>query len=80
VNRVPRRFIDRLLSLVHPVHRYHCRAFTCNWEGNLRRGASDSDRGTLSRTPAQGTRDAAGSRDDPQDLRYTERRATANAR
>jgi len=35
VNRVPRRFIDRLLSLVCPVHRYHCRSFICNWEGNL---------------------------------------------
>jgi hypothetical protein len=36
LNRVPRRFIDRLLSLVYPVHRYHCRSFMCNWEGNLR--------------------------------------------
>ena len=36
VNRVPRRFIDRVLSLVYPVHRYHCRSFDCNWEGNLR--------------------------------------------
>lgn len=36
LNRVPRRFIDRLLSLVYPVHRYRCRSFDCNWEGNLR--------------------------------------------
>jgi hypothetical protein len=36
LNRVPRRFIDRLLSVVYPVHRYHCRSFSCNWEGNLR--------------------------------------------
>ena len=36
LNRVRRRFIDRLLSLVYPVHRYRCRSFDCNWEGNLR--------------------------------------------
>ena len=36
LNRVPRRFIDRLVSLVYPVHRYHCRSFACAWEGNLR--------------------------------------------
>ena len=36
LNRVPRRFIDRLLSIVYPVHRYHCRSFACNWEGNVR--------------------------------------------
>jgi hypothetical protein len=35
LNRVPRRFIDRVLSLIYPVHRYHCRSFVCNWEGNL---------------------------------------------
>ena len=36
LNRIPRRFIDRVLSLFYPVHRYHCRSFVCNWEGNLR--------------------------------------------
>jgi len=35
VNRIPRRFVDRLLSIAYPVHRYHCRSFICNWEGNL---------------------------------------------
>jgi hypothetical protein len=44
VNRVPRRFIDRLMSLVHPVHRYHCRSFVCSWEGNLSCGPTESDR------------------------------------
>ena len=33
--RVRRRFIDRVLSFFYPVHRYHCRSFVCNWEGNL---------------------------------------------
>jgi hypothetical protein len=35
VNRIPRRFIDRVISVVHPVHRYRCRSFICNWEGNM---------------------------------------------
>jgi hypothetical protein len=43
VNRVPRRFIDRLLSLFLPVHRYHCRSFICHWEGNLLYPARPSD-------------------------------------
>ena len=36
LNRVRRRLVDRLLSFFYPVHRYHCRSFVCNWEGNLR--------------------------------------------
>ena len=43
VNRVPRRFIDRLISLAYPVHRYRCRSFICNWEGNLLYEAQDAD-------------------------------------
>ena len=43
LNRVPRRFIDRLISLVYPVHRYHCRSFDCNWEGNVRYLATEAD-------------------------------------
>jgi len=41
LNRIPRRFIDRLISLVYPVHRYHCQAFVCNWEGNIRHTEAD---------------------------------------
>ncbi len=37
VERVHRRFLDRLLSLVRPIRRYRCKGFHCNWEGNLRR-------------------------------------------
>ena len=38
VERVRRRFIDRLVSLITPVHRYRCQAkgWGCGWEGNLR--------------------------------------------
>ena len=36
VIRMPRRFVDRLVSIVVPVHRFRCRSFGCNWEGNLR--------------------------------------------
>ena len=38
VERVPRRFIDRLVHFYSPVHRYHCLAkgWGCSWSGNLR--------------------------------------------
>lgn len=35
--RVARRPIDRLLSLVRPMHRYQCSALECGWQGNLSR-------------------------------------------
>jgi predicted RNA-binding Zn-ribbon protein involved in translation (DUF1610 family) len=33
--RVHRRVVDRLYSLFHPVHRYHCTSLECGWQGNL---------------------------------------------
>jgi hypothetical protein len=36
VTRVPRRFVDVLLSAFVPVRRYRCRSLDCGWEGNLR--------------------------------------------
>jgi hypothetical protein len=56
--RIPRRFIDRVISVVHPVHRYRCHSFICSWEGNLPSTALVSDRGNalaatvLNRAPA----------------------------
>lgn len=35
VLRVPRRLVDRLYSLFHPVHRYQCTSLECGWQGNL---------------------------------------------
>ena len=35
LERVPRRFSDRLASLIRPLHRYRCRADGCGWEGTL---------------------------------------------
>jgi len=35
-NRIPRRLVDRLLSIFTPVCRYRCRSMICGWEGNLR--------------------------------------------
>jgi hypothetical protein len=35
--RVPRRLVDRCVSLVFPVQRYKCLSPECLWEGNLRR-------------------------------------------
>jgi len=35
-HRIPRRFIDRLLSIFMPVRRYRCQSMKCTWEGNLR--------------------------------------------
>ena len=60
LNRIRRRFVDRLLSLVYPVHRYHCGSFVCNWEGNLRytlelprSAALESYSGVQRRLPSQ---------------------------
>ena len=36
LDRVRRRPVDRLTSLFSPVQRFHCRSFTCRWEGNLK--------------------------------------------
>jgi hypothetical protein len=36
VYRVPRRFVDLLLSRFMPVRRYRCDSMGCDWEGNLR--------------------------------------------
>lgn len=35
--RLPRRGVDRLLSVFVPVRRFRCPNFLCVWEGNLRR-------------------------------------------
>ena len=34
--RIRRRTIDRLLSVVMPVHRYECPHYCCGWKGNIR--------------------------------------------
>jgi hypothetical protein len=36
LERVPRQWLDRLLSLFSPRRRYRCRTWRCNWEGTLR--------------------------------------------
>ena len=33
--RIPRRFADRVLSVVLPVRRYQCESHECRWEGNV---------------------------------------------
>lgn len=33
LHRIHRRFLDRLLSILVPVSRYHC--YYCNWQGTL---------------------------------------------
>ncbi len=44
LKRVPRRFIDLLISKFVPVHRYRCVAVMCHWEGNLRSHRHDRSR------------------------------------
>jgi len=39
VIRVPRRLVDRVMSLLLPRQRYSCQSAGCHWEGNLRPGA-----------------------------------------
>jgi hypothetical protein len=36
VVRIHRRYIDRVISWFVPVHRYKCRDYNCQWQGNLR--------------------------------------------
>jgi hypothetical protein len=36
VYRIPRRTLDRLLSHFVLVHRYHCGAMICGWQGAMR--------------------------------------------
>ena len=36
LERIRRRWVDRLLSLLIPVRRYHCYSMGCNWTGRLR--------------------------------------------
>ncbi len=31
--RTPRRFLDRLISLLSPVQRYRCESRECRWDG-----------------------------------------------
>ncbi|GIX28408.1 MAG: hypothetical protein KatS3mg123_2289 [Burkholderiales bacterium] len=37
LERIRRRPVDRLLSLLYPVRRYRCFNPACRWEGLLRR-------------------------------------------
>jgi hypothetical protein len=36
VQRIHRRLLDHLLSLLRPIRRYRCDNPACQWEGNLR--------------------------------------------
>jgi len=40
LERVPRRWLDRLVGLMTPLRRYRCLSITCAWEGNLRSESS----------------------------------------
>jgi len=34
--RIPRRLLDRIVSIATPVRRYQCIEFACDWKGILR--------------------------------------------
>ena len=36
-DRIPRRTLDFMISVVVPVRRYRCLSIGCNWEGSLRK-------------------------------------------
>lgn len=44
VVRIYRRFVDRMVSMIHPVRRYRCQSFICRWEGNIADDAQPSGR------------------------------------
>lgn len=52
LERVPRRWRDRVLSLWFPVRRYRCTGWQCGWEGVLLRRAD----GTAPARPRPATR------------------------
>lgn len=54
--RIPRRLVDRLTSLVHPVQRYQCTALECEWQGNLPRHYAPHDPGLAPLSTPTGTR------------------------
>jgi predicted RNA-binding Zn-ribbon protein involved in translation (DUF1610 family) len=35
LKRIPRRFIDRLISVISSQRRFRCESLGCGWEGNL---------------------------------------------
>lgn len=37
--RIHRRLIDRVISLIIPVHRYRCHNYQCQWQGNVKQNA-----------------------------------------
>ncbi|MBP6852544.1 MAG: hypothetical protein KA164_13135 [Rhodoferax sp.] len=43
MSRIPRRMIDRLISIVRPVQRYRCRNFACQWAGNIAVASGSND-------------------------------------
>lgn len=43
MSRIPRRLVDRLMSVVRPVQRYRCRNFACQWVGNVSVKAGSND-------------------------------------
>ncbi len=49
LSRIPRRIVDRLLSVFRPVQRYRCRNFACQWIGNIPSGSRTVD--PTDRTP-----------------------------
>jgi hypothetical protein len=49
ISRIPRRFVDRIISMVRPVQRFRCRSFTCQWIGNIPARARTAD--PTDRTP-----------------------------
>ncbi len=55
VLRVPRRVVDRLYSLFHPVYRYQCTSLECGWQGNLPRAPSLEPEGLAPLSTPTGT-------------------------
>jgi hypothetical protein len=46
VYRVPRRLVDRFISLFVPVQRYKCHSAHCGWEGNMPRAPKADNQST----------------------------------
>ena len=45
LERVRRRFVDRVISVLWAVRRYRCRNVLCVWEGNLHQKRGEQKHG-----------------------------------
>lgn len=41
--RIPKRFVDRLMSRFYPIERHLCLSPACDWVGNVKRSETEAE-------------------------------------